>query len=755
MKIIKGLLILAMLILSVESYAQINVTAFSLPELASVKGITEGPNQRLYTITTSNELFYSDDSGDNWLKDERFIQSLIVNDLVYDAQNDGLWIGFQQGLYFLNDDTLTINANLPKEFSLGGNVHDVVLQNDTLYVAHRGLTKYNVFKSGDAGENWIDEGEIPNLGPAGYSQLLIHSSGTLVVRDGRNIARKELGEEGFTQIERPAFESGLSTLLDLDETSDGSVILSTIQGLYISTDTAKTFTLLDDTDYSTSFTELSDGSYLVSNGLRYVRKSTDKGESWTDYSLGLGDGSPFAIKTIFNFLELADGTLLGGLRLTSQGSDLDLGPANGILKSTDAGETWVESSSGLRAATAQSIYTDPESDDVYVFIFFNGVYKTSDYGQNWEKLGNEGTPDLNPVSILDVAVGWEGVLGGASAIGMNPSDGSFWTVNNNYIIRLNPETNDWEPLSQISQAAPTFLTFKNDGSKAYVAERLGPFQGLYIKPDSSDTFTRTDAERPVTIMGMLNIDNIIYAAEFWFTSGGVWKSTDDGATFTALSETPSNDIAYSAQQNKLLSASGASAELIDLTDESITEIEWTGEGFANTFKVSTLSDGSFLSYQQNIFGAEPGIYALNPVLNTWKKVENNKIDGNLVPTMYSTASGVILDYQKSSFILVGGNVDTSTDEEIDSEIASKFILIGNYPNPFNPTTTIEYQVPSASQIAFKVFNSVGQKVYQTNSMVSAGTHSFQFDASSLSSGVYFYQISNGNQILNGKMLLVK
>jgi hypothetical protein len=72
-----------------------------------------------------------------------------------------------------------------------------------------------------------------------------------------------------------------------------------------------------------------------------------------------------------------------------------------------------------------------------------------------------------------------------------------------------------------------------------------------------------------------------------------------------------------------------------------------------------------------------------------------------------------------------------------------YSLDQNYPNPFNPTTTISFDLPEASMVTLKVYNMLGQEVATilNNQEMEDGTQEFTFDASSLSSGVYFYRLS--------------
>ncbi|HOM66370.1 MAG TPA: M6 family metalloprotease domain-containing protein [Ignavibacteriales bacterium] len=85
-----------------------------------------------------------------------------------------------------------------------------------------------------------------------------------------------------------------------------------------------------------------------------------------------------------------------------------------------------------------------------------------------------------------------------------------------------------------------------------------------------------------------------------------------------------------------------------------------------------------------------------------------------------------------------------------------FKLIPNYPNPFNPTTTISFVMPKAGNAIVKVFNSLGQEVSTLlNGRIEAGIQQLQLNAVNLSSGVYYYTITTDFGIKTAKMMLVK
>ena len=85
-----------------------------------------------------------------------------------------------------------------------------------------------------------------------------------------------------------------------------------------------------------------------------------------------------------------------------------------------------------------------------------------------------------------------------------------------------------------------------------------------------------------------------------------------------------------------------------------------------------------------------------------------------------------------------------------------FALSQNYPNPFNPTTTIPYTLDESGMVSLKVFDLLGKEVAQLmDARQAAGLHTVQFDASGLTSGVYFYQLNTGRKTWTRKMTLLE
>jgi hypothetical protein len=87
---------------------------------------------------------------------------------------------------------------------------------------------------------------------------------------------------------------------------------------------------------------------------------------------------------------------------------------------------------------------------------------------------------------------------------------------------------------------------------------------------------------------------------------------------------------------------------------------------------------------------------------------------------------------------------------------SSYAVAGVYPNPFNPITTLRYNLPEAGKVRLAVYDISGRQVAElVNGWRDRGPHELTFDASDLSSGVYIYRLNAGEFTASGKMVLTK
>jgi hypothetical protein len=97
-----------------------------------------------------------------------------------------------------------------------------------------------------------------------------------------------------------------------------------------------------------------------------------------------------------------------------------------------------------------------------------------------------------------------------------------------------------------------------------------------------------------------------------------------------------------------------------------------------------------------------------------------------------------------------------TSVELQDDVPGEFVLLQNYPNPFNPITNIEYKVVNNESVSLKVYDILGREVTTlVNEEQPAGNYDVTFNASGLSSGVYFYSLKAGNFTETKKMVVLK
>ena len=138
---------------------------------------------------------------------------------------------------------------------------------------------------------------------------------------------------------------------------------------------------------------------------------------------------------------------------------------------------------------------------------------------------------------------------------------------------------------------------------------------------------------------------------------------------------------------------------------------------------------------------------------------------------FAQGYGTTTEIQNYSFIDKGipaGNysyrlkqidLDGTTEYSYPVEVTiapGDYFLSQNYPNPFNPSTNINYSIPVDGNVSLKIYDLLGNEVYTLiDEQKPAGSHEVEFNASSLSSGVYYYQIKSGEFLATKKLMLMK
>ena len=128
-----------------------------------------------------------------------------------------------------------------------------------------------------------------------------------------------------------------------------------------------------------------------------------------------------------------------------------------------------------------------------------------------------------------------------------------------------------------------------------------------------------------------------------------------------------------------------------------------------------------------------------------------------VPGRKRISANVVLPDRTPIFASVDIEVTGVTSVNGPAVGPKTFALEQNYPNPFNPTTNITYSIEKQGAVSLVVYNLLGNEIARLvdNQIQTVGNHTISFDASNLSSGVYFYKLQTNNTSVTKKMLLMK
>jgi len=147
-----------------------------------------------------------------------------------------------------------------------------------------------------------------------------------------------------------------------------------------------------------------------------------------------------------------------------------------------------------------------------------------------------------------------------------------------------------------------------------------------------------------------------------------------------------------------------------------------------------------------------------PNLSNWNDNSGTTYHANMVATP-GLVAGVFNGSAPASledFEFIRATVTFTSINTISSEVPSSYSLSQNYPNPFNPTTSIKFAVTKAGFVSLKIYDLSGREISSlVNDNLAAGTYNYSFDASKLSSGIYFYKMKADGFSETKKMMLIK
>lgn len=153
-------------------------------------------------------------------------------------------------------------------------------------------------------------------------------------------------------------------------------------------------------------------------------------------------------------------------------------------------------------------------------------------------------------------------------------------------------------------------------------------------------------------------------------------------------------------------------------------------------------------------GTEMGLFVSNDGGQSWEYSDNGLPAVSIWRMLIVDEEIVLATHGRGVWTLdLSGPVAT---EDNTSDVPDAIRLEPNYPNPFNPATTLTFAIPVESKVTLKVYDITGRQVATvTDQTYQAGEHQLNWDASSLASGTYFARLQAGSEVRTQRMMLIK
>ena len=625
-----------------------------------------------------------------------------------------------------------------------------------------------IFHTTDGGVTWLPQYHSPLVSLSGISFPSAESGWAVGAADtaGHNLVILHTTNGGLTWTEQVHDSSGSGHLFFLNE-EEGWI--SHQRGVLHTNDGGISWQW-----YSTPYWfyfdlmfEDSDHGWGV--GLQDVYRTTDGGQTWVPQLL------PDANNYRFRSVAVAGPNQIW---VTADGSGHQV-PTGRIYHSDNAGQTWTHTV----LDSVNILYDIVFSDSQHGWICGSGgvVYQTADGGATWSRRAGAVTTNapfyFPAVSCADQPRGGAGatppwpVETGARIL--HTTDGGeswfeqFVDSNGAYIhdIKAVSSTNIW--------AVGSHILHSTDGGVSWVQVTIGDVswgrsiacpddQVVWIvsndmppqvhrSTDGGITWESHDVEDIWKYNTMTACDaNNIWVTAWWdlLDEGEVSHSSDGGVTWESQLELGGQvDAIFFADSLHGWAKvwySGLWTSVSRTTDGGDTWVlsEDTLWGFDRIQFVDTLNGWAtgYSTYRST----DGGI--------TWQefnpRVENWMRDANFI----SPTQGWLVGWD--SILRFDGSIFTAPD--VPAASPASFTLLPAYPNPFNAVTTLSFDLPAAGRVRVEIFDITGRLVQTlADQMYSAGRQSIYYDASELSSGLYFARASSGSLHAVQKIVLLK
>lgn len=275
---------------------------------------------------------------------------------------------------------------------------------------------------------------------------------------------------------------------------------------------------------------------------------------------------------------------------------------------------------------------------------------------------------------------------------------------------------------------------------------------IFISTNSGLSWIPTNCVRPIysssSITGITTIGNNLFASTY---SYGVFFSTNRGLNWATVNNGLSTQIVFSliTNGNNLFVGTFYNYNQGGIFRSTNYGGNWVQIGLSN------MDVNSLEKYQTNVFaGTNYGVYISKNDGYSWL-TKNEGFD--TIPNIY-----YLFATDTYLFALTRHNLwrrdlsDLLSIKKISNNITSEYILNQNFPNPFNPSTKIKFDLPKNEFVKITVFDMLGREIEKlVNEKQTAGLYEVTFDASKYPSGVYFYKLEAGDFSQVKKMILLK
>ncbi|MBS1493459.1 MAG: T9SS type A sorting domain-containing protein [Bacteroidetes bacterium] len=365
---------------------------------------------------------------------------------------------------------------------------------------------------------------------------------------------------------------------------------------------------------------------------------------------------------------------------------------SGVYVSYNNGANWVQRNNGLTTTRATTIQSMAYLSTGLFIATTDGIFKSTDEGLNW-------TAKNNGIQIGPGAIYY-------FAYSVFEDAGALYAGTFNAIYKSTNDGDNWTPVTAIIDHND-FCAF-NKYNNMILAGTSGNHTPVIYSTNAGANWVNMQLNGgfPTGAFCIYSEPGKIYVG----TALGMYYSTNNGANFVNRSVGLGPDpYVFSIIKYGNVLFSGTNAWVYKSTNEGLT---WD----TVTFSGQTFQD-------------------VNKVL-----ISNNRL---------YAAAYTGLWYRNLSEIITGV-------ENPSGGIPVEYKLLQNYPNPFNPVTKIEYQIPRESHVMIRVYDFTGKEVQTlVNESKISGSYAVEFNASQLSSGVYFYKLEAAGFSSTKKMTMIK